>query len=104
MIIVAVDIYFAEGAIDGEGVHDALRTMVEETRKEPGCIKYNFSIDILDSSALRIYEEWESMQALELHFQTPHMANFQKVLGEVQIKSKQAKVYETDKELALPSL
>lgn len=52
---------------------------------------------------MRIYELWESMEALEAHFKAPHMEVFQKALGGIQPKSMDAKVYEINKELALPN-
>ena len=103
MIIVAVDVVFGEGAMEGEGVHAAFRIMEEETRKESGCLKYVSSVDIHDSTIVRIYELWESMEALEPHFRTPHMADFQKALAGIQTKSMEAKVYEINKELPFPN-
>jgi quinol monooxygenase YgiN len=103
MIIVAVDVVFGEDPTEVEGIRDAFRVMEEETRKETGCLKYVSSVDIHDSTIVRIYELWESMEALEPHFKTLHMADFQKALGGVQTKSMEAKVYEVSKELPFPN-
>ena len=78
--------------------------MEEESRKEFGCLTYAFSIDISDSTVMRIYECWESMEALEAHFKAPHMAVFQEALGGIQPKSMDAKVYEIKNELPFPSV
>lgn len=43
---------------------------------EAGCISYKFSRDIHDPTKFFLFEEWESLAALEEHFQTPHMAEF----------------------------
>lgn len=104
MIIVAEEIVLEEGEIDGVGVRDAFRTMVEESRKESGCLTYAFSVDINDPTIMRVYELWDSMEALEAHFKTPHMAAFKKALGGIQPKSIDAKVYETKKELEFENL
>jgi len=61
----------------GEAVRVALK-MAEATRAEPGCISYRFYADISDPNAFFIFEEWESDAALAQHFQTPHMAEFQR--------------------------
>lgn len=53
----------------------AARRMAALTAAEVGCISYRFYAD-LDSSALFIFEEWESEEALAQHFQTQHMAWF----------------------------
>lgn len=102
MIIVAVDVVFGEGAIQAEGIRDAFRIMEEETRKEAGCLKYVSSVDIHDATIVRIYELWESMEALIPHFTTPHMAAFQEALGGIETKSMEAKVYEISSELPFP--
>ena len=104
MIILAEEIVLEEGAIEGEGVREAIRIMEEESRKESGCITYVFSIDITDSTIMRIYECWQSMEALKAHFKAPHMAVFQKALGGIQPKSMDAKVYEIKQELAFENL
>ena len=100
MLIVAGEVVVAEGAI--EGVRDALHTMEEETRKEPGCLTYAFSIDVNDPNMLRIFERWESEDALKAHFKAPHMAAFGAAVAKIQPKSMEVKVYEIDKEVGLP--
>jgi len=100
MLIVAAEAVVPEGAINE--VRDALRKMEEETRKEPGCFTYAFSVDISAPTTLRIFERWESIDALAAHFKTPHMATFSKVIGEIQPESMDLKLYEVAKELPLP--
>ena len=100
MLIVAVEAVVEDGAI--EEVRDALRTMETETRKEAGCLAYAFSRDISDPNVVRIFERWESTEALAAHFQSPHMATFNQVLGKLQPKSLDIKAYEIDKEVPLP--
>ena len=100
MLIVAAQVMVEAGKI--EGVRDALRTMEDETRKEAGCLTYAFSLDVNDPTSLRIFERWESLEALEAHFKTPHMAAFGQALAKVQPKSMDVKVYEVAKEIPLP--
>jgi len=57
--------------------------MMRETRKEAGCIVYEFSQLIEAENRFRVYEEWESLAALEAHFDAPHMAVFRAALGDV---------------------
>ena len=59
----------------------AASVMMSETRKEAGCISYAFSADLEDPGSFRIFEEWESQDALDAHFATPHMATFQCNVG-----------------------
>ena len=48
---------FLQGRADG----------VRATRSEPGCIEYSFSADGLDPGLIRIFEVWESGDALTTH-------------------------------------
>ena len=57
----------------------ALR-MAEATRAEPGCVEYRFSGDLADPTVFYLFEHWESAEALQRHFETPHMAEFRKHL------------------------
>jgi quinol monooxygenase YgiN len=43
---------------------------------------------------LRITERWQSMEALEAHFQAPHMAEFQAAMAQHAPKSSQAYFYD----------
>jgi quinol monooxygenase YgiN len=58
----------------------AASVMTEATRQELGCRAYRFSFDMADATLVYVYEEWESAEALERHFATPHMAAFQQEL------------------------
>ena len=68
--------------------------MMKETHKEAGCISYVFSRDLTEAGAFRIFEEWESQEALDLHFAAPHMAAFQKAMGGFGVKEMVVKKYE----------
>ena len=50
--------------------------MAKATQAEAGCLFYNFYADLADPNVFRIFEEWESEEALGKHFQTDHMAKF----------------------------
>ena len=49
-----------------------LSSLVEPTRKEPGCISYKLLQNNEDPTDLALIEEWQSGTALESHFATPH--------------------------------
>jgi len=100
MLIVAGEIVVEAGAI--EKVRDALRTVEEATRAEPGCITYAFSVDVSDPGMVRIFERWESQEALRSHLQMPHMAEFGQAVGAVQPKSVNVQAYEIAREVPLP--
>ena len=56
---------------------EASKKMAEESNKEPGCNEYVFTADFDDPGLFRIFEEWQSEEALAAHFEAPHMAEFQ---------------------------
>lgn len=101
MLIVAAEVTIEEGSV--EPVRDALRTMEEESLKEPGCQTYAFSLDISDPGTVRIIERWDSMEDLQAHFTTPHMAAFREAIAQIKPKAMDVKVYEIAREVALPS-
>ena len=101
MIIVTFEVEFEDDQIQKR--RDAIRAMDAATALEAGCIAYNSSFDANNPRILRIYEMWESMEALIPHFKTPHMAEFQAALAGLASKSMEAKVYEVSRELPFPN-
>lgn len=59
------------------------RGMTEATRAEPGCLSYEFYVGLSDPNTLMLFQEWESMESLMRHFQTPHMEAFLRELPAV---------------------
>ncbi len=62
---------------------DMARRMTEATKAEPGCVSYDFYVGLADPNSLLLFQEWESMDALMAHFQTPHMDDFLRELPHV---------------------
>ncbi len=73
---------------------EAATIMMEETHKEPGNSQYVFSGSFSNDGIVHIFEEWESQEALDFHFKTPHMADFQKKMGAFGIKDMSVQKYE----------
>ncbi len=74
MIVVAGDVTLKPET--REEAVEIIKWMVAETKKESGCISYDFYGDLSDPTKLKIFEEWESMEHLAAHFETEHMAEF----------------------------
>jgi len=51
----------------------ALVTLVEPTRREAGCLRYDLVRGHGQSAELAFIEEWESLAHLEAHAQTDHL-------------------------------
>jgi len=49
-----------------------LSTLVEPTRKEPGCISYKLLQNNEDPTDVALIEEWQNSTALQSHFATKH--------------------------------
>ena len=54
-------------------VKEALLSLVEPTRKEPGCLCYNLHRSKSDPTQFMFYEQWASKDHLAAHGKTPHM-------------------------------
>lgn len=57
---------------------EAMERVVLATRAEVGCIAYSYAEDVLDPGLIRVFEQWESSAALDAHFETPHMSQWQR--------------------------
>lgn len=79
----------------------AALVMMAETRREPGCLVYEFSQLVEDESRFRVYEEWQDAAALEAHSKTPHMAVFRKALAAAGVLSREIVAIETGKRTPL---
>ena len=71
--------------------------MMHATLKESGCAAYNFSADLARKGVFHVFEEWESQEALDAHFASPHMAAFQKAVREFGVKERTVSRYDVSK-------
>ncbi len=61
--------------------------LVQATRKEKGCIKYELYQDDKESRILAVIEEWESKEALDKHMKTEHFTRIVPMIGELTEKA-----------------
>jgi quinol monooxygenase YgiN len=83
--------------IDPARLADATPAAVEvmaATQAETGCISYCFSSDLSEPGLIHVFEEWESQDALDTHFKTPHMAKFQQAMAGFGVKAVKLQRYE----------
>lgn len=50
---------------------DTLRSLVEPTLKEDGCLAYHFAIDSREAGTILVYERWRDQEALNVHLSQP---------------------------------
>jgi quinol monooxygenase YgiN len=65
---------------------DALVTLLEkmqdDSRREEGCLRYGFFAAVEDPLSFVAVEEWSGRDALDRHFQQPHLKEFTRGLLE----------------------
>jgi quinol monooxygenase YgiN len=54
--------------------------MAAQSAAEPGCVVYEISELLDDPFTFRLFEQWESAEALAAHFATPHFVAFSRAL------------------------
>jgi len=59
------------------------KNMVEASRLEIGCVSYDFYVGLADPNTLMLFQEWESLDALQAHFETQHMDVFLQQLPDI---------------------
>lgn len=55
---------------------ELMKQMSVATRAESGCISYEFFVGLSDPDTMLLYQEWESVEALQDHFDSRHMEEF----------------------------
>lgn len=88
MIVIHASVLLDPAKIDAAIA--AAQEMMAASRKEPGCHAYTFARDLSEPGRFHIIEEWESDEALAVHFQTAHMAKFQSVAPSLGIREMKA--------------
>jgi quinol monooxygenase YgiN len=94
MIVVSGTFRLGESSIDAAKA--AAAEMARETRKESGCITYAFFQSIEEAATFRVFEEWESDDALKAHFEAPHMKIFREKLGSLEVLERKVSRYVVD--------
>lgn len=59
-----------------EEVRAFLLYLVQETRKEEACIRYDLHLDQTDLNTFIFYEIWKDQEGLDLHNQQPYIKQF----------------------------
>ena len=91
MLIVAGSIIAEPG--EREAFLTAVQPMVTATLAEPGCREYAFSPDPNNDERIMLYELWDDQEALEAHFASAHMAEWQEIRGTLKLVSADIKKY-----------
>jgi quinol monooxygenase YgiN len=77
-----------------EEVAEAMRTAVQASRHDDGCLSYSFCEEVDEPGAFRIFEHWSSEETFGAHCQTPHYLAFMEVVGRVGMRGADVNRYE----------
>ncbi len=92
MIVVTGDLRVAPENMDR--LREAMRRVIEATRKEDGCLAYAYGEDVLDPGLVRVSERWLNWQSLEAHGKASHVAAWHAALKEVGVLHRDIVAYE----------
>lgn len=59
------------------------REVSQASLSESGCLSYEFYVGLRDPNTLMLLQEWESLEALMRHFNTPHVEAFMRELPHI---------------------
>jgi quinol monooxygenase YgiN len=68
-------------------------SLINESRKEVGCIAYNLYEDINNSYILTFIEEWKSEEDIKLHNSTEHFTSIVPKLADLQEGKTEVNLY-----------
>ena len=94
MILIVGTVRVPEAAFDT--AREAMATMIAETRKEDGCIRYAFAQDVVDKGVMHVSEAWRDRAALTAHANSAHMAEWRKAIGGAGATERDLRLYDTD--------
>lgn len=60
--------------------------LVQASRKEEGCIKYELYQDVTDASVVAVIEEWADKNALDKHMNSEHFTRIVPMIGKLTVK------------------
>lgn len=81
---------------------ELFQRLTRETVKEDGNISYRFYVDIEDENVFRVFEEWQSQEAIDTHFATEHMAELNRELPQMVAAAPELTRYEIADSAPLP--
>ena len=62
-------------------VEALLTGLVEPSRRDKGCLRYDLHRSVDQSGTFLFYETWESKDLLDAHLETPHLLAMRDELG-----------------------
>jgi quinol monooxygenase YgiN len=79
----------------------AMAKVIAASLAEPGCRAYSYAEDVTEPGLFRVHEEWDSEAALEAHFATAHMREWQAVREAFGFRDRNVSAFEVGKAIPL---
>ena len=76
-----------------EAARKLMARVVAATRAEPGCIKYAYASEPGDPGLIHVSEVWQSQEALDAHFASVHMKQWQEERAGLGLSDRQITAY-----------
>ena len=84
-----------------EETRPAMANVIALSNAEAGCRVYSYAEDISEPGLFRVYEEWESRDAIEAHFASEHMREWQRVRETLGFHDRAVGAYEVGEPIEL---
>lgn len=92
MIVIAGTIVMDPAKV--ERAKDLVAVLMAETRKEAGCVNYEFFAALDEPGRFHVFEEWETPEANAAHSASTHLAAFYQAIPELGVTSAELFRYE----------
>lgn len=71
-----------------------MEKMIKASRAEDGCITYSYAVDVIDPHIVHVFEAWRDRQALQRHFNMPHLADWRAAWSAIGVSDRNLLMYE----------
>jgi quinol monooxygenase YgiN len=79
----------------------AMEKVIAASLAEPGCRAYSYAEDVTEAGLFRVYEEWDSRDALDAHFAAAHMREWQETRAALGFRDRSVSAYDVSGETKL---
>jgi quinol monooxygenase YgiN len=78
-----------------------MERVIAASLAEPGCRAYSYAEDVSEPGLFRVAEEWDSRAALQAHFATEHMKQWQEERQALGFHDREVAAYEAGEAVSL---
>jgi quinol monooxygenase YgiN len=77
-----------------EALKAPMAAMLAASRAEPGCVEYNYAMDVAQPGLVRVFEVWQARADLEEHFKSAHLARWREAWARFGVSDRRLTTYE----------